>query len=40
MDILFYLYWLFNGGPLTPLREPLAGSYESPAGSLGSLANS
>ncbi|WP_458681642.1 hypothetical protein [Prescottella equi] len=32
------LYWLFNGGSLTPLREPLSGSLTSLSGSLESLA--
>ncbi len=47
MDILFWLYDLFNGGPLTPLSGSLSGSLqdsaaslESLAGSLGSLAGS
>jgi hypothetical protein len=34
------LYWLFNGGPLTPLRGLLSGSLTSLAGSLDGFAGS
>ncbi|GBF17785.1 hypothetical protein Br6_05192 [Rhodococcus sp. Br-6] len=40
MDILFGLYALFNGGPLTPLRGSLGGSLEGQIASLESLAGS
>ncbi|NKT14605.1 hypothetical protein GS979_07185 [Rhodococcus hoagii] len=40
MDILFWLYDLFNGGPLTPLSGSLSGSLQDSAESLEGFAGS
>ncbi|BCN52137.1 hypothetical protein [Prescottella equi] len=40
MDILFWLYDLFNGGPLTPLNGSLSGSLQASAASLEGFAGS
>lgn len=40
MDILFWLYDLFNGGPLTPFSGSVSGSMQWTVGSLEGLVGS